>query len=118
MSDLTSPRISSLSIENKTYSSSQLPLTFNVNEKVSQISYRLDNEVDTKIDGNTTLVGLTAGHHDLTIYATDTAGNLGSSENISFSVDVPFSANLIEVLAIACLIALAGLIVIFKKRKH
>jgi len=38
------------------------------------------------ITGNTTLVGLSDGIHSVTVYANDTAGNMGSSETVYFTV--------------------------------
>jgi hypothetical protein len=84
--DTTPPNISSLSIENKTYSTSEIPLSFNVNEE-SQISYSIDNQANMTILGNTTLTGLADGPHTIVIYANDTAGNMGKSDTVFFTVN-------------------------------
>ena len=84
--DKTPPVISNLSVQNRTYNSTDIPLDFNINETTSQISYSLDNNANVTIDGNTTLAGLAEGPHSLTVYANDTAGNMGESETINFNI--------------------------------
>jgi len=66
--DNTPPAISNLSVENKTYYSTDIQLNFSVNETASQISYSLDNQANVTINGNTTLTGLIEGSHNLTVY--------------------------------------------------
>lgn len=91
--DTTPPNISILSLQNKIYNSSNIPLVFTVNETTSQITYIIDGKVST-IDGNITLTGLQDGDHKLTIYATDGAGNYKVSQTIDFKVQVPLSPEL------------------------
>lgn len=84
--DITPPIIASVSIQNKSYSSNEIPLTFNINENVSKITYSLDDKSNMTITGNTTITGLSNGVHNLTIYATDYAGNIGTTQTINFNV--------------------------------
>ena len=86
--DTTPPTVSILSLQNKIYNSSNIPLIFTVNETTSLITYIIDDKVNT-INGNTTLTGLQDGDHKLTVYATDDAGNARASETIDFNVQVP-----------------------------
>jgi hypothetical protein len=88
--DTTPPNVSILSLQNKMYNTSNIPLVFTVNETTSQITYIIDGKVSS-IDGNTTLTGLQDGDHKLTIYATDEAGNYEASQTIDFNVQVPLS---------------------------
>ena len=88
--DTTAPVVSILSLQNKGYNSSKIPLVFTVNESTSLITYNMDGKVYT-IDGNTTLTGLQNVDHKLTVYATDEAGNVGASETIDFNVQVLLS---------------------------
>jgi hypothetical protein len=87
--DSIPPTISKLSVENKTYQLSELPLYFLVNETSSQLSYSLDDQTNTTIAGNTTLANLTNGSHSLVIYACDTVGNVGKSDPVVFAIDIP-----------------------------
>jgi hypothetical protein len=48
------------------------------------MGYCLDGKTNVTITGNITLTGLANGLHNLTIYANDTIGNMGNSENINF----------------------------------
>lgn len=81
------PIISSLSIENKTYNSNSIPLNFNIDKAWSKITYSLNNQANITIIENITLTGLIDGSYNLTIYANDTAGNVGKSDNVFFTVN-------------------------------
>jgi hypothetical protein len=111
------PSIKVASLENTTYYTANIPLSF-VTEHVSQINYSVDGRDNVTIAGNTTLTGLPNGDHNLTVYAIDEIGNVGASETVFFSVEVPFPTTL----AIACIVSVAvigvGLFVYFKKRKR
>lgn len=77
--DTSPPKISKISMENETFNSTTVPLSFNVNEETSQLSYSIDNQEKVTIYGNTTLTNLTEGTHNLEIYANDSAGNIAVS---------------------------------------
>lgn len=113
--DTAAPNVTVLSLGNTTYGSSDVPLSFSVNEETSSISYVLDDKDEVLIDGNTTLTGLSDGMHKVTVYACDVEGNVGFSETITFNVAsfpvVPAVAGSIAVLGV-------GLLVYFKKRKR
>lgn len=104
--------------ENKTYSATDIPLNFTLNEPTSQLTYSLDGQANVTITGNATLTGLSGGVHNITVYATDIVGNTGVSETGYFTVEVAFPATMvIAPIATAAVIGL-GLLVYFKKRKH
>ena len=85
--DTTLPIMSILATENKTYDTTDIPLNFTVNEPVSEITYVLDGQANVTITGNMTLTELSEGSHTITVYANDTAGNIGTSETVYFSID-------------------------------
>ena len=85
--DTTPPIITILSPENKTYATTSIPLTFTVDECTRWIAYSLDGKSNITITGNTTLSGLSEGTHTITVYANDTAGNMGTSSTVYFTVD-------------------------------
>jgi len=121
--DTSPPNISNLSVEDKVYSSTDVPLQFIINEAASQISYSLDNHANVTINGNTTLTGLVEGSHSLTIYANDAAGNMGTSQTIYFTVtqsqSEPFPTAFVAAASIIAIVMVsAGLLVYFKKRKR
>ena len=97
------PQISFESPLNQTYNSSSVPLIFNANKNITMASYSLDGEQNVTITSNTTIT-LTNGFHNLTIYANDTYGNVGS-QTITFTVDKPQTGvlgntNIIVVIAV------------------
>ena len=119
--DNTRPTISVLSLENRTYDVSDIPLNFTVNETCSQITYSLDGQENVTISGNNTLTNLPNGEHYVTVYATDETGNTGTSKTIYFNVEVPepFPTTLVTVAsATTSGIITAGLLVYLRKRKE
>jgi parallel beta-helix repeat protein len=119
-SDVAPPHISVSSPENKTYNDSNVTLTFSMSEPTSKISYSLDGQDNVTIAGNITLNEVPNGFHNLTVYATDSAGNTGASETISFSVDVPepFPTITVATASVATIAVMgAVLLVYFKKSK-
>lgn len=84
--DMSPPSIAIMSPQNKTYGPANVQLAFTVNEKASWIGYSLDSQANVTITGNTTLPELSLGPHNLTVYAKDTAGYVGASETVYFTV--------------------------------
>jgi hypothetical protein len=80
------PSVTVLSPQNMTYSTSDVPLTFTVNETASWMGYSLDGQGNVTVSGNTTLTGLLDGSHQVIVYANDTYGNMGSSGPVYFTV--------------------------------
>lgn len=89
-----------------------------INEQGTKIEYNLDGQANVLVSGNTTLTGLAVGLHNLTVFAEDIDGNLGTSETIFFTIAEPFPTTLIIVaVAVAAVVGL-GLLFYLKKRKH
>jgi hypothetical protein len=80
------PEVTVISPQNKTYNTNDISLTFAVNKPTSMLEYSLDGLQEVAILGNTTLNGLSNGAHNITVYATDAAGNTGASETITFII--------------------------------
>jgi hypothetical protein len=119
--DATPPEITLISPENKTYYNTSVPLQLLVNEQESWIWYKLDGENNTEITGNTTLIGLTVGVHNVTVYAADSVGNVGASQTVHFTTTEPESfptALIIAVSGVSIAIICVGLLVYFKKLKR
>jgi hypothetical protein len=116
--DATAPKVSVLSPRDSLYNISDVQLNFIVSEPFSKVTYSLDGEENVTISGNTTLTGLPNGDHNVTVYATDQFGNVGASETICFSVDVPFPTALVIASVITVVVVSVVLLFYFKKRKH
>ena len=82
-----------------------------------QITYSLDGEETVTINGKTTLTGLANGDHNITVYAKDEAGNVGS-ETTYFSVEVPFPTTMVIAPVASVAVVGVGLLVYFKKHKR
>jgi hypothetical protein len=112
------PQITVLSPETKTYNVSDVPLDFTVNETFSKIEYSLDGQSNVTINGNTTLIWLPNGYHNVTVYATDEFGNIGVPKIIYFSVEAPFPTALVVAVSVATVVVVGVvLLVYFRKRK-
>jgi len=116
--DTVVPNVTVLSLEGNLYKTSSVPLNFTVNEPVSQITYCLDGQDNVTISGNTTLIELPNGEHNITVYATDDSGNTGVSQTIQFTVtEAPFPTTLVIAFVITVSVVGIGMFVYFKKRK-
>jgi hypothetical protein len=116
--DTVAPNIASLSV-NYTETADML-LNFVVDEELSWVGYSLDNQTNVTINGNTTLKELPAGSHNVTVYATDLAGNTVASETIIFTILEPFEPFPIA-LVIASMITVVVVVAVFlliRKHKH
>jgi len=116
MIDTVPPEVVILSLGNKTYYTTDIPLNLIVNEPDSQITYDLDGQENMTFVGNTTLTNLSYGEHNVMVYAKDVAGNVAVS-TIRFNTE-PFPTTLVMSTGISLAIIGVGLLVYFKKRKH
>lgn len=118
--DTIPPSVSILSLQNKTYATGDIPIEFNANKTLSLISYSFDGRENITTQGNFTLDNLANGYHNLTVYCTDEAGNIGS-QSVTFTVEKPEFGNVLIVAIIAipiviiCLVA--GLLLFRRHRK-
>lgn len=95
--DTTPPTIVVLSPENKTYSVNHVLLNFTVSEQISWEGYSLDGSANVTTVGNQTLNSIPDGLHSIIVYGNDTAGNMGFSNTVFFTVDTT-PPNLTQVL--------------------
>jgi len=115
--DTTQPSITILSLENKTRTSPDIKIDFTVVEGSPSVKYSLDGKENVTISENTTLTGLADGDHNVTIYATDDAGNT-ASQIVYFTVAEPFPTVLVAVASVAVVVAVGtGLLLYHRKRR-
>ncbi len=117
--DNSPPEVRILSIENKTYNTSSVPLVFALDKSNAQLSYSLDGLPNRTIAGNSSIAGLQNGKHNVTVYAQDGFGNKGMSETVFFNVDTPafplvpiFFASVVTIGLTA-----TGVLVYFRRRR-
>jgi hypothetical protein len=82
------------------------------------MKYSVDSGENVTISGNTTLEGLAAGPHNVTVYASDSFGEVGASETAEFTISQEASA-VVPVAAIsvaAATVALAAAAVFYLRR--
>jgi len=85
--DTRAPTINVVSPKNETYSVADIPLLFNLSESASWIRYSIDDGAEVEVSGEETLLRLPDGAHSIVVYAGDSAGNVGASEKIHFTVE-------------------------------
>jgi len=112
------PLVQVVSPENITYAADNVSLAFTVNKPTQWVGYSLDGQETVAVTGNTTLTGLQNGLHNITVYAKDTFENMGTSETVYFSVEVPFPTTLVIVSVASVAVIGAVLAIYLKKRKH
>lgn len=88
---LPAPSVTILEMQNQTYNSTDVPLTFTVDQNITQAAYTLDGESNVTIAGNTTLTDLAVGVNNVTVYAWNDAGSVGASGEVNFTVTNPTS---------------------------
>jgi hypothetical protein len=117
--DVVPPMITLLSPQNTTHASSDVELDFTFNE-VAEILYCLDGTENQTATGSVILTGLENGAHNVTLYASDLAGNAATPQTLFFNVNAPepFPTSLVATVVITIAVSEAGLAVYFKKRKH
>jgi hypothetical protein len=115
--DTKAPSIFVLSPQNKTYASSDVQLNFVAFESGLQITYSLDEQQSVTVLGNTTLTDLSIGHHNLTIYAKDEAGNIGALKTVVFTTAEPFPTTMIMAPIASVAFVGAGLMVYLKRKR-
>jgi hypothetical protein len=93
--DAQPPVVTVSSPKSRTYDTADVSLAFTVNEPASWLGYSLDRQDNVTIAGNTTLVGLAIGAHNLTVYAADSVGRIGASETIQFTIVARFPTELV-----------------------
>jgi hypothetical protein len=89
-SDRSPPQVSILfPAQNQTFClGDNITLCFTVNQP-SNYSYSINDKEKTAIAGNTTLTGLPAGNQTLIIYVQNSAGKVGNSQPVNFTVTQP-----------------------------
>jgi N-acetylneuraminic acid mutarotase len=113
--DTLPPDIIIMIPQNQSYGSSDIQLTFTLNEAVSYLAYSLDGQGNVTINGNLTLPALADGSHRLTLYATDEVGNL-AEKTVFFSI-APFPVVAVVAVLTIVIIAVAGGYLFLKRRK-
>jgi len=118
----SAPRISLLSPLNQTYYNSSVSVVFTVDKPVNWTGYSLDDQQNVTVPGNSSLTDLSNGLHNFTIFSNDTYGNMGASETVSFTVDVPepfpFVPVAFAVAVIAVVFVAAGLLLVSRRKRR
>lgn len=81
------PIIRIVSPQDIMYPTNDVALTFTVDKPAVWIGYSLDGQANVTIAGNITLA-LSEGFHNVAVYANSTAGDMGASSLVYFTIDV------------------------------
>ncbi len=79
------PKVVIISPQNRTYQ--QVTLSFVLNRDASWMGYSIDGGVNVTLSSEVRLNDLVQGGHQIRIYANDSAGNMGASDTVYFSID-------------------------------
>jgi hypothetical protein len=110
------PELAIFGLDNATYSQNY-PLNFTVNKPTKWIGYSLDGITNVTVSGNMTLNGIALGFHNLTVYATDVYGVVGSSKTVYFTVVESFPTALITGGSAALIVGVA-VCLFYHRKKH
>ena len=113
--DTMAPNIVIMIPLNQSYGSTDIQLTFKLNEETKELAYSLDDDAKVPIAGNVSLPALTNGSHRLTLYATDEIGNSGL-KTVYFSIAAFPTVMLAAIIAIVVIAVAAGYLFV-KRRK-
>jgi len=125
------PEVLMLSPQNKTYTTTEVPLTWTCDEQIVFAHYNIDLDLlfrplygFANLTGNTTLPGLSNGTHTITVNVMTGRGLASQTVHFTVSIETqpqpePFPTTLVIAasgvsLAVVCI----GLLVYFKKRNH
>ncbi len=125
--DPPTPVPTTISPQNTSYTTDNiaqftLPLCFTINATASWIGYCLDNQSRITIHGNSTLSELSAGPHNMTLFASGTFGNMGISNTTYFSIEPATEPGSLPGIPVTAYVSVAatlsiGLLVYLKKRR-
>ncbi|MCW4028583.1 MAG: hypothetical protein NWE92_02910 [Candidatus Bathyarchaeota archaeon] len=100
------------------YENNSFDINFTVNYPTSEMTYSLDNQGNASVTGNLTLNGLSAGKHNVTVYAIDEYDNWVASDSLVFFVIASESAApLVAAVGIIVVAVVSCLTVLFYDRK-
>jgi len=88
--DTSPPGIVFLSPQNQTYTTTELLLSFTLNETATWTGYTLDGQETVTTTGNISLANVAYGPHTVIVYTKDAYGNMGASETLHFTVEASF----------------------------
>jgi hypothetical protein len=103
------------SLQNTTYTTKDLQLSFTVDKAVSWTAYSLNGQANQTSSQNATLTGLSPGTHTLTAYAQDSIGLIEAFDTIKFAVadeSIPEFSNILVVAFALAIISVTTLAVL------
>jgi hypothetical protein len=122
MYPINAPQINLTRTENATYTDS-FPLNFTVNKPIKWMGYSLDGAENVTVTGNTTVNGIPAGVHNITVYATDIYG-FEDASTVTFTTTAQIaslqaaSPELLLTAAVGIVATIAVLGFVFWKKKR
>lgn len=90
------PQLIILSPQNQSTYNNEVPIVFNTNSNVIMTYYTFDSSSSKNwipISGNTTLTGLTEGHHSLTLFVVTEANTQSTQADCSQTIEFNFSSS-------------------------
>ncbi len=114
--DNKAPKITILSPQTKTYPTT-VKVDFSIDEPFVMVRFGIDSQKLTAASGNSTLT-LQEGMHNITVYAVDANGNVGSSQTVAFNVAMnqPLSTEVIFAAAAISAVCVVFAFALFRRQ--
>ena len=115
--------ISVISPQNKTYTTTDVLLDFDVNEATTWIKYSLDGQANATITESIIMSNLAEGMHSVTVYVQNTEGQTRTSGPIYFTISQEaepsqaFPMDVVIIIAAVAIVTVVGVIYLIKRRK-
>ncbi len=104
------PSVQILSPENRLYPVGNISLTYLIDDTVSRVEYSIDGQGNVSFSGNTTIVGLPEGNHNLRVLGYDGVGGVEIAQ-VDFSVGEPFPTLIVlEIVVLVIVVAIAAFV--------
>jgi hypothetical protein len=108
--DTMAPIIVVDSPTNTTYDTNKISLSFVVNEEPTLKFYSLDGKANTTVVDSIVLSNLSVGEHRLIMYAEDLAGNMGASQQVTFTIAKSNEDRQLWIVGLIAIVAITGFI--------
>ncbi len=115
----TPPQINFSVKQNQSYNQSNVSLNITFDKPISWSGYSLDGQNNVTFTNNLSLVDLSNGAHNLTVYANDTYGSMNASETIYFTINAPSSFPIeLAIIGVPVIVIILVTLALYRKKEN